>query len=211
MEKKTIKEVMANALESRGLSVEKVLEATEVPKHYFQAILKGDQEKLPAAPYVRGYINKLETVLGVEANSLWNLYKEESDLKTSGAKDKLPENRFTIKSDKRKWLWIPPVVIIAGIYLILNSHRLLGLPKLDVLSPLAATVIVKNSNFLIEGEINPEDKLLINNEEVFVDKTGKFEENYKLQAGLNTFELMAKKFLGKEKRVVKQIIYENGR
>ena len=151
---------------------------------------------------------KLEQALDIETGFLWKKFQEESEIRTSGASDRLPENRFAIKAENR--LWLVPALIIAAImvYVFVSSGKVTGIPDLAITNPLEATIIVNNSLFVLEGNVDPVDKLFINGEEVYVDKDGKFRENYSLQSGLNTFEFMAKKFLGKETKVVKQIIYQ---
>lgn len=207
-EQKPLKDFIWEKLETKGFNLEKTFQATGIPKHYLEYIFRGEWHKLPAAPYTKGYFKKLESILDLENGSLWYLYQDEAEVKISGSSDKLPENRYAIKTGSKKL--ILPILLISflGIYLFLNFGRLLGVPKLTITSPLNATVIATLPAITLAGEINPKDKLLINNEEVHVDENGKFEENYNLQAGLNTFEIIAERFLGKKSRVVKQIIYQ---
>lgn len=208
MEQKTLKEIILERIDAKGLNLEKVCILTGVPKHYLDYIFAGEWHRLPAAPYTRGYFKKLEMALDATPGDLWELYKDEAEMRSSGATDKLPENRFAIKKVKRAWIW--PVVLggIAIVYLAINASRLIGIPPLDIQNPLSATVISHLPGFELSGMIDPRDKVFVNNEEVFVDKDGRFQENYNLQPGLNTFEVLAKRFLGRETKVVKQIIYQ---
>lgn len=206
---KPLKDLIAEKLDVKGFNLEKTFQATGIPKHYLEAIFKGEWHKLPPAPYTKGYFKKLESLLEFEPGSFWTIYQEEAEVKMSGAKDKLPENRFAIKTGNQKWLW-PALagLLIFVIYLSFNASRFLGVPKLNIANPPSATIITSLPTIAVSGEIDPRDKLLINREEVYVDKSGRFQEDYKLQTGLNTFEFMAKKFLGKETKIVKQIIYQ---
>lgn len=208
MEQKPLKEVILEQLEIKGFNLEKVLLATEIPKHSLEAILKGEWQKLPAAPYARGYFKKLEEILELQPDVLWNHYREETEIKTSGSEDRLPENRFAINAKSRKWIWPILIIVVALIYFGFNFSRLLGRPEINISNPLSASAIATVPTFTFTGEINPKDKLFINQEEIYVDKSGKFQEDYKLQPGLNTFEFVAKRFLGKETQVIKQIIYQ---
>jgi len=208
VENKPIKDFILERLEAKGLTLDKTAMLTGISKHFLEAILKSEWKKLPAAPYLCGYFKKLEQALDIETGFLWKKFQEESEIRTSGASDRLPENRFAIKAENR--LWLVPALIIAAImvYVFVSSGKVTGIPDLAITNPLEATIIVNNSLFVLEGNVDPVDKLFINGEEVYVDKDGKFRENYSLQSGLNTFEFMAKKFLGKETKVVKQIIYQ---
>src|SRR3989344_2655814 len=205
-DKKTLKEIFSERVEAKGLSVEKIFQATEIPRHYLEFILKGDWERLPAAPYTRGYFNKLAPLLDLNGAEIWSFYKNEAELlKISGADDRLPENRFAIRRKNRKWLWPVLVVLVLAGYAGLNLNRLLGNPELKVDSPLSASLVTSLPNFLIRGQASAQDKIFINNEEVFIDNNGDFEKDYNLQPGLNSFEIIAKRFLGGETKVVKQI------
>ncbi len=194
-------------MDARGLNLEKIFLLTNIPRHYLENILAGEWHKLPAAPYARGYFKKIETTLECQSEELWDRYKEEAEIKSSGSSDKLPENRFALRGNPQKWLWIGVVALFAAIYLGVNAYELIGLPTLEINNPLSATVISILPQYEISGKIESRDKVFVNNEEVVADQNGNFAASYSLQSGLNTFEIAARRFLGREARVVRQIIY----
>ncbi len=208
-EQKSLKDLLNERFAAKSLNLEKLFQQSEIPKHYLEAISKGEWAKLPAAPYTRGYFKKLAPYLDLDSAELWALYQSETEgVRASGANDKLPENRFAIKRREYKWAWpVLAVVLIAG-YTVFNLDRFLGTPELSIESPLSASLVTSLPAFTMSGSANAKDKLFINNEEVFIDKSGKFQKSYALQPGLNTFEIMAKRFLGRETKIVKQIIYQ---
>jgi hypothetical protein len=207
-EQKSLKELILEKFDAKGLNLEKIFQATGVPRHYLEAISQGEWHKLPAAPYTRGYFKKLESLLELEPETLWRLYRGETEIRVSGATDKLPENRYAIKSKTNKLIWPIFAVAVVMLYLSFNASRLLGKPPISVASPPTATAITALPSYTFIVKIDPRDKLLINQEQVYVDKDGRFQEDYKLQPGLNTFELVAERFLGRKTKVVKQIIYQ---
>jgi len=208
MEQKPLKDFIIECAEAKSLNIEKIYSLTGIPRHYLNAIFAGEWHKLPAAPYARGYLKKLDSALGLSNDHLWQLYKEEAKLAASGPEDRLPINRFAIKAANKKWVWLALLVILFGAYGILNFDRFLGIPEIIVLDPLETNVISHFANYALIGKINPKDKFYINGEEVYVDQDGNFHEPYSLQPGTNNFELVAKRFLGKETKVQKQIIYQ---
>lgn len=209
-EHKSLKELIAERVDAKGLNFEKILQATEIPRHYLEAIFRGDWNRLPAAPYVRGYLKKLASVLENDPGEFWSAYQSENDAQASGPMDRLPENRFAIKNFSQKWIWLSVLALVLVVYVGFNVDRFLGTPKLDIENPLGASLITYFPNFNFSGKADPDDKLFINGEEIFVDKSGQFQKNYNLQPGLNNFEITAKRFLGRETKIVKQIIYQNG-
>ncbi len=210
---KSLKEIFNEALELRSLDVKKLSEMTDIPVHYLSAFSSGDPRKLPASPYVRGYLTKIADILKVDGNSLLEAYKQEILLwpaKSSGPEDKLPLNRFALKS-KRKIAIIG--ASIAGIMVILiflafQFSGFLGNPKIEIINPVENNIVVNNPIIKLAGITNPQDKLTINNEEVLAKSDGRFEKDFSLQSGPNAVEFKVKRFLGKEITVTKIITYQ---
>lgn len=188
--------------------MDKLFLLTNVPRHYLENLLREEYHRLPAAPYVASYLQKIATVLDLNNKELWKIYKEESDPLSSGENDRLPENRFAFKKINKKWIWTTLAVVIVGFYLALNANRLVGRPSLTIYNPATAMILVNNALFTVSGSISPQDKIFVNNEEINADSSGKFEETYTLQPGLNVVEFVAKRFLGQETTVARQIIYQ---
>ncbi|MEK7555379.1 MAG: helix-turn-helix domain-containing protein [Patescibacteria group bacterium] len=204
---KNLTETFQEALGLRGLNTEKLAELTNVPEMYILALRDANFEKLPSAPYVRGYLMKIAEILRIDGEMLWQTYKNEN-IKTSGAKDKLPSNRFLIKPLKKKIFIFGFIAIFVIIYLIWQSDNFLGTPKIEIINPAFPTVIVNEPNMKLSGETDTQNKLTINNEEIFIGKDGRFEKEISLQPGINIIEFKAKKLLGKETKVVRQIMYQ---
>ena len=207
-ENKSLKELIWERLEQRGLTAEKVIQSAEIPRHYFDALLKEKHDKLPAAPYIRGYLQKIAAVLEMDPSVLWNMYQAEQIPRTSGSNDRLPENRFAIRSKKMKWGWLSVLAVIAIAYLVINGNQLFGRPNLVIDKPANETESVGLASFLVAGNIDPRDKLMLNQEEVFADQAGSFQKSIDLQPGLNTLEFTVKRFLGRETTEVRKVIYQ---
>lgn len=208
MENAALKDLLKEHMELKGLSVKKVSESTGIPERYLEALVEGKNNNLPPAPYVRGYINKLAHILDFDKETIWRLYKEQAPLQSSGAWDKLPSNRFAIQSINKKWLIIGLGATFLVLYLITNVYQILRNPNLEVTDPVVESSISETSSIILKGNVDSSNTLTINGEEVFVDKDGHFIKEQILQPGLNTIEFMVKKFLGKEYKVIRQVIYQ---
>ena len=205
---KKLSELLREAAELRGLTFERLAQLSDVPERYLLAIRDGEFEKLPAAPYVRGYLIKLGEILNIDGEALWQVYKGEAPIKKSGPRDKLPANRFAIKSLNKKTVIAGIVLVIIAIYLVWRASIFLGAPSIEIINPAVNNYITKEPVLKLIGNINPGDKLIVNGEEVLVGASGRFEKEFQLQPGPNTFELIAKRFLGKETKLVRQVIYQ---
>ncbi|MFH1759332.1 MAG: helix-turn-helix domain-containing protein [Patescibacteria group bacterium] len=208
MEHATFKEFLQEYIDIKGLSLKKLSDSTGVPERYIESLLESNYDALPPAPYIRGYILKLSTVLDFDKEEMWRLYKKESGYHSSGAFDKLPSNRFAIKKLNKKLAVYVGLGLILIIYLGLNFNKLLGAPELEITYPLSANLIVQEPLVSIEGLTDAGNKVTINGEELFVDKGGRFQKEYALDPGLNTLDIVASKFLGKEITTTKKIIYQ---
>ncbi|MDP3729198.1 MAG: helix-turn-helix domain-containing protein [bacterium] len=186
----------------------KLAELSGISERYIVAIQNIDTKKLPAAPYIRGYLKKISEVLDLDYAEVLELYKKELEQKTSGKHDTLPINRFAIKRFSKKIFIYIGLCVLVGMYLIMNSNRLLGKPNLVIAYPSTELTAVSTSTIMLTGNLHRQDKLTINGEELFIDADNTFESEYTLQPGLNTIEFKAKRLLGKEITVLRQIMFE---
>lgn len=208
---KTLSEIFNEVLDLRGLNLEKLAELTNIPKRFLTALRDGDFRNLPPAPYVRGYLMKIAGVLDIDSNLLWQTYKKENLFKTSGAEDKMPINRFAIRPLNKKKAAMGIVLIFIAVVLVWNLNVFLGIlgtPNLKIDAPAGDNLIVNAPSIKLEGEVDVQDKLTINNEEIAVGQDGNFEKEFTLQPGINTIEFEAKRLLGKETKIIKQVIYQ---
>ena len=205
--KKTFQELFSEAVSLRGLNLERLSEMTGVPKDYLESFISGDFKKLPSLPYTRGYLMKTSEILGINGDYLWSVYKEETaDIKKS---DRLPVNRFAPKRKSKKGILIAIILFFAIIYLAFEIDDLLGIPEIKINRPAENNEITSEQFIKLNGEISDFfDKLTINNEEIPVEKNGNFEKEYRLQPGMNKIEFKVKRFLGKEIKVEREIIYQ---
>ncbi|MCK9186956.1 MAG: helix-turn-helix domain-containing protein [Candidatus Colwellbacteria bacterium] len=206
---KKLGDILSEIITEHGITLEKLSDLTNIPKRYLSAIIDNDLKNMPAAPYVRGYLIKISSALDTEPEILLDAYKK-AGLKTSGKEDFLPKNRFIVAKKRKGWIF----AIILGILAIIIMPRInsfLGIPSLDINLPEK----IENRDFLetrdqllaIEGKINPKDSIIINKELVPVDSEGRFTKEVQLDAGLNTFEIKVKRFLGREITVIRKVFY----
>ncbi len=206
---KDLKTLLDEALELRNVNLEKLSQTTGIPERYLWAIQNVDVERLPPSPYVRGYIKKISAVLNLNHDELWDLYKKELAHKTSGAYDKLPANRFAIKHISKKTIYLALLGVLFFTYLAFNLDRLIGEPKLEISNPAESITATSSDKIILSGALEKQaDKLTIGGKEVFVSADGTFSQEYSLQPGLNTIEFKAKRLLGREKIIIKQVLHQ---
>ncbi len=206
---KSFSSVIIEALKMKGMSVEKLSQLSGVPENVISLILDEKFGKLPAAPYVHGYIMKIGEVLGVDGEEVWTEYlKNKNDLKRSGEKDVLPPNRFEIPKVNKKMAGVIIVAVLIVLYLGFRLPSIMGSPALTFKDLSNGITVTKDQNFTIKGSVSPGDELTVNGESVLPDKDGGFEKTVVLNPGFNTFNFTATRVLGKTFSTTKQIYYQ---
>ena len=146
-----------SALGNRNVGMAKLSELSGVSERYIEALRGGNFNLLPPAPYVHGYIQKIAGILGADAEELWAAYRLENQVKTSGAEDRLPENRFLLKKIARGQVAAAAAILLVGAYAFLHFNRIIGKPELTILNPQVATIVVNADKLSVRGEITPGD------------------------------------------------------
>jgi len=202
--------LILEALKARGLTIDKLSQLTGVSERSLSLILEDQYEKLPPAPYVRGYIVKIAEVLNLEPQKLWQEYlKNNSSIRRSGNEDTLPQNRFAIPKFNKKIAVSSAIIVLVAGYLIFRLPGLLGQPELSITNPGDNQAVVSDPNFTIRGIMNPSDELTVNGDAVYPGKDGNFEKNIILQSGFNNVTFQIKKLLGKTYTITRQIFYQS--
>lgn len=197
-------EALRDLMKAKGIGPQRLSSTTDVPRRFIDAILNGEFDKLPARPYIRGYLYKISNALGVESDLLWQIYRSSTESLSSGEKDTLPINRFALRKLNSGLAISILLVVLVIIFLAFNFNRIIGKPTLDVNIPESTNEEVFN----VEGLINPSDVLTLNGELIYTDEEGNFEKRVQMEPGLNTLEFKIKRYLGRETTLIKQIFYQ---
>lgn len=208
MENKQFHELLKEHLDVKGMSTERLAELSGIPERYIEALVSGDRSRLPAAPYVRGYLKRMGPHLNADGEELWNAYKHDQAPRSSGAADQMPVNRFAFKKMRRGWVALALAFAALAIYLGVRIDDVIGKPSLVIENPALGETTTSEGFFLVRGAVSPGDKLMVNGESVATDDEGRFEKEVSLDPGLNVFAFTAKRPLGSERTVIRRIIYQ---
>ena len=194
-------------IRERGLTLKKLSELSGITLKYLEYLSAGNFEALPSAPYFRGYLEKLGRILDFDYREWWQNIKEEEIVKTSGTLDQLPKNRFALSSPG-KFIWPGIFLLLVVFYFGARFSKIFGQPQVSVAYPTEAFTNTASQEIVVRGELKDGDKLVINGEAVVMEDDGTWEKNILLEPGLNTIEIKAKKFLGRETRIIRQVLYK---
>lgn len=192
-------------MKERGMKPKDLSSATGIASKHIDALLAGELEKLPPAPYLRGYLEKLGNVLDFDGSGWWNTLKEEG-FAVSGAKDRLPRNRF-IRSPGAPYAAGFVILVLVALYLVFRIPAIVGAPELTIQFPEAQFSETMLEKIVVRGIVERSDSVLINGDAAAVGDDGSFEKEVSLQEGMNTIEIRASKFLGRETVAIRQVLY----
>lgn len=201
---------LSERMKERNLTVKRLSELSGIAANHLDAILRGNLENLPPAPYLRGYLAKLGRMFDFDPTIFWEQFEDVAGLHRAGPRDALPQNRFADRSMIR-YFWLAIVVAVPLIYLGVRYSKILGRPELVITDPASSPgspLTVREPLIVFRGTLANANRLLINGEVVPMKDRGVWEQSVLLESGLNSVEFVAAKFLGREVRVIWQILYE---
>lgn len=205
-----ISEIIAEEMRARGWDIEKLSQATGVSERYLANLASGEFKKLPALPYVRGYLTRMADALNLDWEVLWRGFLEESGTRRevrSGLNDEMPENRFRKKTFWRRAAVFFVLAVLAGGFLFYRFF-MIDDPKFSFSSPSDDGTRVTTETIIVWGKVDPRYKLVFGGEEVLLDDEGRFEKEAALDSGLNVLVFKARRILGREHEFTRQIFYE---
>ncbi|OGY98157.1 MAG: hypothetical protein A2855_01140 [Candidatus Liptonbacteria bacterium RIFCSPHIGHO2_01_FULL_57_28] len=199
-------------LKERGLTLKNLSEATGIAVKHLENFSHGRFERLPSAPYVHGYFTRLGPILGFEPDEWWNRIKAEDAVARSGSADRMPKNRYS-KLRGRALFWGAIALVLVGLYIGARYTTIIGQPGIVITAPEAQAVdqstTVWQSILTLEGFVANADTFMLNGETVTLGEGGAFRVEVLLRPGLNTIELRAKKFLGREDILTREVYYDD--
>ena len=202
----TLGEKLKKIRSERRIGLTDISRFTKIQLKYLEDIEEGRYEKLPSDVYVKGFLKSYAKFLGVNGDSLIRLYQKERGIKRS--LDKSGNN--CIKQPEflsiSPWVFGPKAIIFLSLALLILAgffyvYRELGSfannPKLVILTP-ETNATTTNDFITVEGKVEKDAKLFINDQIVIIDDEGGFKENVTLQGGVNFINVRCLNRFGKE-------------
>lgn len=203
---KSLGEILKQARKKKEITLDQTEEETKVRVKYLRALEEGRYDNLPNDVYAIGFLGKYVDFLGLNKESLVLRYK------TERGKEKENYKLMPTRRMREPWLFFTSktliilmvVLIVLGIigYIVYSVRSLTSAPNLQISSP-SQEQVLKEDKVDIIGKTDAGVTLLINNQTILLDGNGNFNQQVKLNPGLNTFEIKAINQLKKE--TVKQI------
>lgn len=202
---KHISEILKEEREKKGLSLEDVVLHTKIKQEFVEAIERGNFDMLPSESYALGFVKNYARFLGISDNRASALFRREFERKRI---DVVPKFKKAANIQKRRLVFKSPrtllIFAIASVvffYLVYQFSFLFFGPQLTVLAPLEGSRFTTNV-VEVSGKTDPYATVTINNEEVYVDLSGRFRKTMYIYSGDAKIHISAKNRYGKETKKV---------
>lgn len=189
------------------MTLKRLAEQSGIPLVQIERLVVGEYEKLPAAPYARGYLRTLGKLLDFDGERVFHDLETRGVFERAGVRDTLPANRFEPRRT-RIFSWFAIGALILGSYIAIRYTAIFGKPMISLSSPDAPIITTQEPRYTVRGKITGGDEVSVNGAEITLDESGGFSADLDLEQGLNSLEIKAKKFLGRETTILRQIVYE---
>lgn len=129
----TVGDYLKKSREARSMSLSDIAEATKITKIYLEYLENNEFKKIPAKPYVKGYISSYAACLGVDPHEALKRYDYFQD-QSNDSDESTPENLrgsgnsipLFVRISKRVWVALAVgmlFVLSIGIYYSFFQHQ----------------------------------------------------------------------------------------
>jgi len=198
LKSKTLGEKLRQLREEAQIDLAEIAKNTRVRKEYLERIEQGKFNELPPDVYVKGFLKSYAGYLGIDSRNIIEQYEKERGIQNNLKKINFPKvkkSRFNLPS-----ITITPrafsvvffsLFLIAGFfYFYKEIDKFSENPRLVIIQPLS-DISIDGSSIEIIGLTDKNNKISINDQPVFVNEEGEFQENIGLQKGLNEITVKA--------------------
>lgn len=216
---------LRRARKRRNLELRAVEVETKVALRHLEALENGRYDALPAPVYVRGFLVRYATFLGLKPEAVLADYDRERSsynqvrhVRQSKHQDQEGLLRPHVADDwlhRSKQWYVTPEVLWGGTasvglvfvlsYIWFQVASFAAAPPLEIVTPAAQTVVT-TQDVEVAGVTDPGATLAINRQTVAVDDQGHFRQSIHLAEGVNTIEIAATSPRDKETVKVIQLL-----
>lgn len=208
---KTVGNLLRETRELQFYSLEDVERRTKIRKEMLQLLENDDYAHLPPPTFVRGFIKNYGKLLGLDGEKLLALWRRDFESKKhppvvmKSFSDPLKTPRFRLTPQYVFGSVILLIVLSFFGYLWFEYRQFVGAPELVLISPIDQQA-VEIPQVVIEGKTAAEVVVKVNEQEITVDKDGKFREEIKLSGTANRLVVSAEGKFG-QKTVVERMVF----
>lgn len=194
----------------KNITLNEVVNLTKIQKKHLEAFETGRYESLPEPVYAKNFLRKYILVLGGDANYFVARFEEEVKKCDLLAPHRLPAQRARARAffaAHRLWKLLLGAIFVGVIlfYLGWQVATLLTPPEITIFEP-ADGIEVEQAVIVVNGAVNREAEIFVNNNAVIPDLEGNFTTEITLERGLNVITVEAKTRHSKKAAVYRKVV-----
>lgn len=210
---RTVGEILKKARLEKNILLEDVEKTLRIRKKFLLALEENAWNKLPALPYIKGFIRNYSNYLGLKPDEMLAIFRRQFSFREKGTV--LPEG-LAHPLDEPVFRFTPQVLVGVTIisfivfffgYLFLQFKNYTSPPNLAINSPKEGEVI-NTDKIEITGKTDADAVVSVNNLKIAVNEKGEFTSTVRLNPGINTINIESVSKYGK-KRTINRTIQVN--
>lgn len=205
---RTTGDIFKEARIQQGFTLPQIEKATKIRSKFLQALEADAYDRLPAAPYIQGFIKNYAEFLGLRSTTMLALFRRQfsqrEKLKREVVEEPLTESKWRLTPNK---VIIAFVLLLVGVlftYFYTQYRQLYEPPMLTVESP-TDEAISKEETVAVFGFTDPDATLMVNGEPLVINEEGKFYKDIPLTIGNNTVVVEATTRIGETTVVTRRV------
>jgi transcriptional regulator with XRE-family HTH domain len=214
-EEQTLGEQLRALRHLANVTLTEMAEQTKIQKSYLQAFEESAFHRLPEPLYVRNFLRTYVRALG--GDETYFLERFESERGTCDFMDgaRLPRRRaraiqFLVASRFVKFSVLGLFSLALVSYLGLQLRAITAPPQISVTEP-ADGLTTDDASVNVTGTVQGATRVLVNGEEVLLDKQGIFEIDVALERGLNVITVEGAKRYSRSATIYRRVMLSEDR
>lgn len=204
---KTAGEILKAGRKEKGWTIAELSGRIKIQERFIQALENSDLTKLPAMPFVNGFLRTISAELDLKPGGIAAIFRRDF-----GEDDKGKVVPISLTKKEKGFRWMPStsiaagifaMVLIFGVYLAIQLKGLLGVPGLEIWEPKDQSVV--GTEIVIEGRTDPTASVSINGQKIKKNRNGTFSQSIGLPEGVQTVTVSATGQNGKTTEVVRTV------
>lgn len=194
---KTVGEIIHSERLKKDLSLERLSQLTKIDIKYLEAIEKNHFQNLPSETFIKGFIRNISLRLDKNPDELVAIFRRDykQDIKKTDLKNNSPK-RGKLSLEPTRYLPYVFGALLFLAYLGFQFRAVLTPPKLDILKPVANSVVV--SPFEVEGDTSVFTQISLGQDtKASPDENGHFISKLSMPIGETILEVKATNRFGR--------------
>lgn len=200
---------------SKNITLEEISTATKIQLKYLRWLEEDSYQKLPSKVYIEGFLKSYANFLNEDPKEIIKIFRKEhgirenikgkdTDFKT--IKPAANSNPIVISLKTAIIATSLLLAISACYYIYKQAHFIFAPPKIEVFSP-PQDIEIFDKTLEIIGKSSEGSQVSINDQQIYADELGSFQEKIFLHTGLNVIKISSVNRVGKKTEVVRNVIY----